>query len=325
MAPLAITAKTVNKGKVIGIPQALGYYYFYPLWKTFFTQLGFTVKTSGMTDRQKLDSGIKIAPSETCLPLKCYLGHVVALLNHADRIFVPRLVCLKKKPKIKLGCPKFIGLPDMVRALLPEANILSLDIDFRIEGELTSYVKMAKNLECNSSKVKHAYQKAIYKLKQYGEENSKGNLSENNNEDKKIKIGLLGHRYLIEDKYLNLDFTKKLSDLDCRTVYCYDLSAESIDKELGSIKSVSWYFEEEILGAAKRFLHINDVSGVIYLLSFGCGAGSITSEIIDFEIRGKSTIPLLRVIIDEHTGETGLMTRLESFIDMIKLKKEQLI
>ncbi|TET62688.1 MAG: hypothetical protein E3J47_03280, partial [Candidatus Stahlbacteria bacterium] len=39
----------MNKGKVIGIPQALGYYYFYPLWKTFFTQLGFTVKTSGMT------------------------------------------------------------------------------------------------------------------------------------------------------------------------------------------------------------------------------------------------------------------------------------
>lgn len=325
MPPLAIITKTVNKGKVIGIPEALGFHYFYPLWKTFFNQLGFTVKTSGMTDRQKLDLGIKIAPSESCLPLKCYLGHVVALMNHADWIFVPRLVCLKKKPKIKLGCPKFIGLPDMVRALLPEANILSLDIDLRIEGELISYVKMAKNLGCNSSKVKHAYEKAIYKLKQYRKENSKRNLSENNNEDKKIKIGLLGHRYLIEDKYLNLDFTKKLSDLDCQTICCHDLSAESIEKELESIKSVSWYFEEEILGAAKRFLHINDVSGVIYLLSFGCGAGSITSEIIELEIRKNSTIPLLRIIIDEHTGETGLMTRLESFIDMIKLKKEQLI
>lgn len=278
-----------------------------------------------MTDRQKLDLGIKIAPSESCLPLKCYLGHAVALMNQVDWIFVPRLVCLKKKPKIKLGCPKFIGLPDMVRALLPEANILSLNIDLRVEGELTSYAKMAKNLGCNSSKVKHAYEKAIYELKQYREENSKPNLPENNNDDKKIKIGLLGHRYLIEDKYLNLDFTKKLSDLNCQTICCHDLSIESINKELESIKSVSWYFEEEILGAAKRFLHINDVSGVIYLLSFGCGAGSITSEIIELEIRKNSTIPLLRIIIDEHTGETGLMTRLESFVDMIKLKKERLI
>ena len=111
--------------RTIGIPQALASYYFYPLWKTFFTELGFDVITSGPTDRKKLNQGIQLAPSEACLPLKCYLGHVAALAETVEAIFVPRLVCLQKHPRVKLGCPKFIGLP-FTMVFDAKANIPSM-------------------------------------------------------------------------------------------------------------------------------------------------------------------------------------------------------
>jgi len=308
--------------KVIGIPQALSYYYFYPLWHSFFTHLGFNIKTSGWTHRHKLDAGIAIVPSEACLPLKCYFGHLLSLINDVDFIFVPRLVCLEKKPKIKLGCPKLIGLPDMTRALVPHAHILTLDIDLRKEPEIKSFVKMARRLGARTGEAQRAYHTALNEFKWYKEDRSRAASAAKNDGNNKIQIGLLGHSYLLQDNYLNFDLVKKLSDLECCVVDCHTLSTEDIETELPHIKSVSWYFEEELLGAALKFRHMDNISGLVYLVSFGCGAGSITNEIVELEILKDCTIPRLRIIIDEYTGEAGLMTRLESFVDMIRLKKE---
>jgi len=307
--------------KVIGIPQALSYYYFYPLWHSFFTQLGFDIKTSGLTHRHKLDAGIAIVPGEACLPLKCYFGHLLSLINEVDFIFVPRLVCLKKKPKIKLGCPKLIGLPDMVRALVPQAHILTLDIDLRNEPEVKSYMKMARSLGARTGDAQRAYRAAFNEFKQYKKERSQAASALNKAGNNKITIGLLGHSYLLQDNYLNFNLTKKLSDLECCVIDCHSFSTDEIEMELPHVESVSWYFEEELLGAALRFLHMDNISGLIYLVSFGCGAGSITNEIVELEILKDCTIPRLRIIIDEYTGEAGLMTRLESFVDMLRLKK----
>lgn len=39
-------------------------------------------------------------------------------------------------------------------------------------------------------------------------------------------------------------------------------------------------------------------------------------------LRKIKDIPMLNIVIDEHQGEAGLQTRIESFIDVIKAKKE---
>ena len=41
------------------------------------------------------------------------------------------------------------------------------------------------------------------------------------------------------------------------------------------------------------------------------------------EIRKKYDIPIMSLVIDELTGEAGYITRLEAFVDMIKLKNPQ--
>ena len=100
----------------VGIPRGLFYFYHYPLWKTFFRDLGVEVEVSSDTNRTILDKGIQLALDETCLPVKVYYGHVWQLCNRqVDYIFLPRIVSIEPKSYI---CPKFMGMPDMIKSFL---------------------------------------------------------------------------------------------------------------------------------------------------------------------------------------------------------------
>lgn len=67
----------------------------------------------------------------------------------------------------------------------------------------------------------------------------------------------------------------------------------------------------------------DEIDGVIFLISFACGPDSIISELImrDMKVVG---LPFLEIIMDEHSGEAGLLTRIESFTEMIRRKKKKL-
>src|SRR5690554_4014161 len=97
----------------IGIPRALMFHYYYPAWENFFQELGMEVILSPETNKKILDDGVKRAVDDLCLPFKVYYGHVLQLIDKVDYIFVPRLISLGDKNAV---CPKFMGLPDMIRA-----------------------------------------------------------------------------------------------------------------------------------------------------------------------------------------------------------------
>ncbi|MGB7055691.1 MAG: acyl-CoA dehydratase activase-related protein [bacterium] len=308
----------------IGIPQALSYYYYYPLWSAFFGELGVQVVFSGPTDRHKLDTGINVTPSEACLPLKCYFGHLLSLMKIVDYIFIPRLVCLRKTPGIRLGCPKLIGLPDMAKAIAPEAKILTMDIDLRLKSERTSYINLTQELGYSKQDAEHAFNHATEQYALYRKTKTR-RLKATQESNGKFLIGLLGHAYLLNDDFLNLNLIKKTQDFGTCIVNCHDLDEGELEKACENIDPLSWYFEEHILSAAYLFHHTAHLSGIIYLLSFGCGAGSITHEVIDYELGATQNTHFLKIVLDEQTAETGLMTRIESFLDMIRLKEKQTI
>ena len=58
----------------------------------------------------------------------------------------------------------------------------------------------------------------------------------------------------------------------------------------------------------------DNVDGIILISCFPCGPDSICNELIQRGIKSK---PIINLIIDEETGPVGLITRLESFIDII--------
>ena len=85
-----LTESEAKRG-TIGIPRVLNMYEDYPFWFTFFTDLGFRVELSPLSDKKIYEKGIESIPSESaCYPAKLVHGHIMSLIEKGvDRIFYP--------------------------------------------------------------------------------------------------------------------------------------------------------------------------------------------------------------------------------------------
>lgn len=79
------------KRGVIGLPRVLNMYENYPLWFTFFTELGFSVRLSPRSSHALYEKGIESIPSESaCYPAKIVHGHIQSLIDAGVKtIFYP--------------------------------------------------------------------------------------------------------------------------------------------------------------------------------------------------------------------------------------------
>lgn len=143
----------------VGLPRALQYYEFYPLWRTFLEKSGFEVVMSAKTTKAVLERGVALAADEACLPVKLALGHVDDLVGRCDAIFIPRLITMEPNGFL---CPKIVGLPDIVRALpLDCPEIIDPTVDF--ENEIfpsDTFVRAAKRAGAKASAARKAFDEA---------------------------------------------------------------------------------------------------------------------------------------------------------------------
>ena len=120
--------------KIIGIPRGMSFYNNYPFWYGFFTSLGIKIVLSDPTTKQTMSDGAALVVTETCLPIKIYLGHILNLISKGVKnIYVPSLQSIA--PKI-YNCSKIRGLPDLVR------NVIKADVNIILEY----YMLRVKNL-----------------------------------------------------------------------------------------------------------------------------------------------------------------------------------
>ena len=82
-----------------------------------------------------------------------------------------------------------------------------------------------------------------------------------------------------------------------------------------------WSFGHELLGAGCFLLQEISVQGLILVAAFGCGPDSLICELLARYYKRSSSIPVLLLTLDEHSGEAGLVTRLEAFIDMLRRRE----
>ena len=75
--------KNINNAndKVIGIPRAMSFYHNYPFYYGFFTDLGIKIVLSDITTKQTMSAGSALVVTETCLPIKVFIGHVLNLID----------------------------------------------------------------------------------------------------------------------------------------------------------------------------------------------------------------------------------------------------
>ena len=105
-----------RKIKKIGIPRAISYYTNYPFYYGFFNALGVEVVLSDKTTAEIIKNGNKHVASETCLPIKVFVGHVVNLLEKGiTDIFIPSIQSTGYKIN---NCSKIRGLPEIIRNVI---------------------------------------------------------------------------------------------------------------------------------------------------------------------------------------------------------------
>ncbi len=326
----------------IGIPRALLFYQYYPLWATFFQALGAEVIISPQTNRQSVLDGTASMVPETCLPVKVYCGHIHALKGKVDYIFIPAI------RSVDIGaynCAKFLGLPDLMKATVADAPpFIEMDIDVN-EGTRALYeaiYHVGRYLTWNPLEVKRAFEAAWQVHKSYqrlmqgglmplaameemgmlnGQDQGIHGRSGSHPTDARLTIAVIGHPYIVYDGYINHDTIGRLQAMGARVV-TYEMAPEEGVQE-GILRLTGehyWTYEGEMVGACGYYLAQEDVDGIIAMAAFGCGPDSVMLDIMGREAR-KMKKAFMALIVDEHTGEAGLVTRLEAFIDMLERRK----
>lgn len=317
----------------VGIPRALLYYKYFPLWSTFFAELGVDVKVTSSTGKKILNRGLEVAENELCLPIKAFFGHILTDADKVEAIFIPRVVSVDSDG---YTCPKLMGLPDMVENLLKdlrvptEAKILSPTVNLKEKNNWEEAFKQVGNeLGFQFLEVKKATQKALKAQKMFHAKLEQGFLptevlSNGNKQVKKgndLTIGIVGHSYLLYDEYLSMNLIKKVRERGAFVLTPEMLAPRKYKKGINILpKPLFWNYQKEIFGAVHSFAREGAVDGIIYLPAFPCGPDSVIGVFIENEAR-KYGVPATPISMDEHAGEAGIETRVEAFIDMIRRRK----
>ena len=320
-----------RRGK-IGIPLVLNMYELLPFWYTFFTNLGFSVSSSGLSNEKIYSLGQHTIPSDTvCYPAKLVHGHIEKLINEGyENIFYP---CMSYNIDEKLGdnhynCPIVAYYPQNILnnvGKIKNVNFISdfialddkKEFEIRIKKILENRFKNQKFSKTEISKASHLafkeYDKYLADIRSLGQEYIK------EAREKGKEIIVLSGRPYHQDPQVNHGIDKLIASMGA-----YVISEESISN-LNNHFPVhvlnQWTYHSRLYSAAKYCTHEDDMN-LVQLVSFGCGVDAITTDECKLILESKDKI-YTQIKIDEITNLGAVKIRLRSLFAALKQKKEE--
>ena len=321
---LGADAKAGPGARTVGIPQAAHYFELFPLWRTFFTELGFRVVSSHDTNQHIIREGVGHVAAETCFPIKVAHGHVLDLVESGvDYMFLPCVVDMEaSEPGFvnSYACPYVQSVPYFIRSAidLTETGTRVLEPVIHMARGRKHVVavlsKLAKELGVTRREAARAAWAAFTaqddffrKVRERGRE-----VIESLGPDD-LAIAIVSRPYNGCDTGLNLNLPEKLREMGVVALPTDYLPLE----EAGISRDfprMYWRYGQRILAAA-RYLREHDKIHAIYVTNFGCGPDSFISKFFEREMQGK---PFLTIEIDEHSADGGVLTRCEAFLDSLR-------
>ncbi len=321
---LLVFAQEPAKGrKKIGIPRALFFFERFPFWNAFFTALGFDVVLSSPSDPKIIQESLENMPAEACFPVTLSHGHILDLLKRdVNCLFLPSLINMEKtseKFTECFNCPFIQALPYFAKAGIHfEKSVKVLSPALEPQRGRDHFVKQLITLGKSLGKPKNAvisaiaaaekeYQNVKEKIRKRGEEILRWI------ENEKIPaLAVLSRPYNGSDPVLNLDVPKKLREMGVFPLpidYLPVRRSEIADEH----PNMYWNYGQKILAAAK-FIDLHPSLFAVHISNFRCGPDSFISHLLKDTIRAK---PYLEIEVDEHSSDTGVITRLEAFLDSL--------
>jgi predicted nucleotide-binding protein (sugar kinase/HSP70/actin superfamily) len=319
----------------IGFPKALYYYLYYPFWQEFFTNLGHDMIVSSSTSKAILDLGVKETVNDACLPIKLFHGHVGDLASKVDVIFIPRMVSVRKFAT-ETFCPKFLGLPDMVHTSMEDLPpVIEEKIDLsksplelwrvcqRIGKEFGHSQWQINNAYWHAKKVQHRFFKSM-ENGLTAEKAMTGEKKKYTKDKNNLKLAFLGYPYLVYDNFINVNSLELLEKMDVEIKTVEMVPAKKLLAQRKKLpKDLFWNFSNRVMHSCLYYLDDEKVDGIVHVTAFGCGPDAMVDKMMELESKNRGEVPFLTLSLDEHTGNAGVATRLEAFVDMLKIRREK--
>ncbi|HLQ39466.1 MAG TPA: acyl-CoA dehydratase activase-related protein, partial [Tetragenococcus sp.] len=315
----------------IGIPRVLNMYENYPLWYTFFTDLGFRVKLSPRSNKDLYEKGIETIPSDTvCYPAKIAHGHIQSLIDKGvPRIFYPGVVFEREesdKADNHFNCPIVQSYPDVIRNNVDDIRegkveyynpFLNLADEKAVAAVLTNTFKDMEIPRTEIDKaLSHAYEElAAFKadIQQKGEETLAMLMQKNQR-----GVVLSGRPY-----HLDPEINHGIAEVITQEGF-HVLTEDSISHlgDVGSLRVVNQWVYHSRLYAAARVVAKSKNLELVQLNSFGCGIDAVTTDQVEeiMEQYGKIYTVLK---IDEGANLGAIRIRLRSLKAAVNEREKQ--
>lgn len=311
--------KEASRGR-IGIPRVLNLYENYPLWHTFFTELGFRVELSPRSNKELYEKGIETIPSDTaCYPAKIAHGHIQTLIDQGvPLIFYPGIIFERPETaqaENHFNCPIVQSYPDVIRNNLDDIRAGRVDYrnPFLNLADETSMVKVLseefQDFGITETEIAHALRLGFEELDQFkldvcqqGEKTLRM-LTETNQRG----IVLSGRPY-----HLDPEINHGIAEVITQEGF-HVLTEDSIAHlgNVGHLRVVNQWVYHSRLYAAARVVAKSKQLELVQLNSFGCGIDAVTTDQVEeiMEQYGKLYTVLK---IDEGANLGAIRIRLRS-------------
>ncbi len=316
------------KRGVVGIPRVLNMYENYPLWFTFFNELGYSVKLSPKSNRKIYERGIESIPSESaCYPAKLVHGHVQSLIDEGIKfIFYPCVAYEYKEIEAAdnhFNCPIVTSYPENIKNNVED--IRDKNIDFRNPffslGNIKIFIKRLKEEfpDIPASEVEAAAKKAWKEQEKYrADMRAKGEETlEYLKENDMLGIVIAGRPYHT-DPEINHGIPELIAS------YGVAVLTEDSISHLGNVERPlnvrdQWAYHSRLYAAAS-FVREQTNLELIQLNSFGCGLDAVTTDEVHdiLDAYGKIYTVLK---IDEVSNLGSVRIRIRSLFAAIEERK----
>ncbi len=318
--------QSVNFREEIGVPLSLSTQILMPFYVKFLNELGYRVVFSGDTTDDVIKKGDIISTSDFCLPVKAGIGHVIKLVERGvKKIFIPYTI--RNFPRKRFSnthfCPYCQGFAGIFNSIKREKGlnvevlspVLDLSVPERIN--LNKFFEVFSKEGVSCGEVKKAYSNAVEHYREYLKECEElgKRLIEEMKDEKTPTVCVIGRNYTIYDKRLSLRIPFLLATYGVNVIPS-ELMKFSEDEIPEGFENMFWWNGQNMINATVQALKNGFYPMVIS--NFSCGPDSFIIGYIEMLCEKN---PHLILEIDEHSSETGFLTRIEAFVDLISRRK----
>jgi predicted nucleotide-binding protein (sugar kinase/HSP70/actin superfamily)/NAD-dependent dihydropyrimidine dehydrogenase PreA subunit len=302
-------------GRRVGLPRSSFMLEYLPFWATLLRELGLRAVLSPPSSSQILELGSRHLPAETCLPIKMTFGHVAALAAMGvERILVPSVVTLDDPTRQTAQvCPFTSAAPFMARAAVDEGILtpaLVLGKGYACFAE--EMRPLAGALGFEEARLERAYEEAMAAQAAFRQaQRTRGEALLAGDFDHALVV--VGRPYNLGDPFLNLSLARHLVRLGVLAFPQSFVPADATD--LGEHDVLPWRFPRDAVRAALLAARDPRLHPVL-VTNFGCGLDAFVGQYLLHSLGERAPLVLE---FDEHRGEAGMVTRLEAYLDRVRV------